>query len=115
MALLAHKSPSCRRAIAIRCIVLLIFLVSRFSKEPWQSHGVSKFQFPKHKLIEYHPIRALDQPDNSERHTLDDFWKIGYEESSEVRTCSEMALGEQPSKQYITLVFMITVPEEASG
>ena len=115
MALLAQKLPSCRLAVVICCIILLIFLVSWFSQEPWQSHGVSKFQFPKPKLIEYHPVTALDQPDDSGRHTPDDFWKMSYEERSEVRTCSEMVLGEQPSKQNITLVFMITVPEEASG
>ena len=99
MALLAQKSPSCRRAIVVCCIVLLIFLVSQFSQEPWQSHGVSKLQFHKPKLIEYHPATALDLPDDSERHNPDDFWKMSYEERPEVRTCgSEMALGEQTSK-----------------
>ena len=97
MALLAQKSPSCRLAIVICCIVLLTFLV--FSQESWQSHGVGKFQFQKPKLI--------DQPDNSDP---DDFWKMSYEERSEVRTCSGVVLGRKSSN---TLV--IIVPEEESG
>ena len=62
--------------------------MSRFSQEPWQSHGVRIFQFPKLKLTGYHPARALDQPDDSGRDTPDDFWRMSYEERSEVCICS---------------------------
>ena len=49
-------------------------------------HGESIFPGQKSKLTEYHPATVLDQPDDFARDNPDKFWKMGYEERSEVCT-----------------------------